>query len=121
MTFTRELVLADRSTTGREWCERYTRIVDLWLAGLFDAANAPSSGVALIATGGYGRSELCPSSDIDLLLVHEPRINVDGIADRVWYPVWDEGLKLGHSVCTVRQALRLARDDLTTATTLLSC
>jgi len=121
MTFTREQVLADRSMTGRTWCERYTRTVDLWVAGLFDATNAPSSGVALIATGGYGRSELCPSSDIDLMLVHDPRINVERIANQVWYPVWDQGLKLGHSVCTVRQAVRLARDDLTTATALLSC
>jgi len=121
MTFTREPLLADRSMTGREWCERYTETVDRWVAGLFDATNAPSSGVALIAIGGYGRSELCPSSDIDLMLVHDPRINVERMANQVWYPVWDQGLKLGHSVCTVRQAVRLARDDLTTATALLSC
>jgi [protein-PII] uridylyltransferase len=121
MTFGREQVLADRSATGREWCARYTRAVDRWVAALFDATSAPGSGVALIATGGYGRSELCPSSDIDLMLVHDPRVNVERIADQVWYPIWDQGLKLGHSVSTVRQALRLARDDLTTATSLLSC
>src|SRR5690606_30234124 len=43
-----------------------------------------------------------------------------GIADRLWYPIWDEGLKLGHAVRTVGEAVSLAADDLDTATSLLS-
>ena len=54
------------------------------------------------------------------MLLHDKRVDVSAVADRVWYPIWDEGLKLGHSVCTVREALSLASDDLDTATALLS-
>src|SRR5207244_10333810 len=100
--------------------EAYTSLVDEWLAALLHAASPPASGVALVSVGGYGRSELCPSSDIDVMLLHDKRVDVRAIADRVWYPIWDEGLKLGHSVCTIREALSLAGDDLDTATALLS-
>ena len=120
MRLDRERLLADRELSGAAWCEQYTRVVDQWLAALFDAASPPASGVALVAVGGYGRSELCPSSDIDLMLVHDKRVDVRDLAERMWYPIWDEGLKLGHSVCTVRQALSLAGDDLDTSTALLS-
>ena len=113
-------LLANRQLRGVAWCEAYTSLVDEWLAALFDVASPPASGVALVAVGGYGRSELCPSSDIDVMLVRDKRVDVKDIAERLWYPIWDEGLKLGHSVCTVREALSLASDDLDTATTLLS-
>ena len=77
-------------------------------------------GIALVPVGGYGRAELCPQSDIDVMLVHDRRVDVTAIAERVWYPVWDQELHLGHSVCTVRDALALGADDLDTATSLLS-
>jgi [protein-PII] uridylyltransferase len=116
----RGAVLADANLTGRRWCRQYTTVVDAWLAELLmDATAGAAAGIALVAVGGYGRGELCPESDIDVYLVHA-RSDVAAIADRVWYPVWDEDLHLGHSVCTVRQALRLAGDDLDTATALLS-
>ena len=113
-------LLADRSLTGGAWCEAYSGLVDEWLAALLRAASPPASGVSLVAVGGYGRSELCPASDIDVMLLRDKRVDVRAIADRVWYPIWDEGLKLGHSVCTIREALSLASDDLDTATALLS-
>ena len=78
------------------------------------------SNVALVAVGGYGRSELFPASDLDLVLLHERGDEIAGIADRLWYPIWDAGAELGHSVRTVSQALALARHDLDTATSLLS-
>ncbi|MEY2423358.1 MAG: [protein-PII] uridylyltransferase [Acidimicrobiaceae bacterium] len=113
-------LLANRALTGVAWCEAYTGLVDEWLAALLGAAGPPASGVSLVAIGGYGRSELCPSSDIDVMLLRDKRADVRAIADRVWYPIWDEGLKLGHSVCTVREALSLASEDLDTATAVLS-
>ena len=61
-----------------------------------------------------------PGSDLDVMLLHAGRRDVGAIAERLWYPIWDEGLKLGHSVCTAREALTLADDDLDTATSLLS-
>jgi [protein-PII] uridylyltransferase len=80
--------------------------------------------VALVAVGGYGRGDLCPGSDLDVLLVHDrrdraDRKEVEGLAEQVWYPLWDAGLKLGHAVRTVKEAVSLAADDLDTATSLL--
>ena len=83
------------------------------------AADAPTTGVALVAIGGYGRAQLCPGSDLDLLLLHAKAIDVEALAQALWYPIWDSGLKLGHSVRTTREALNLASDDLDTATALL--
>src|SRR3954454_17908652 len=121
MPLDRAALLADRRITGVAWCSRHTELIDAWLADLFERSGAAAAGaMALVAVGGYGRSELCPHSDIDVMLVHDRRADIAGIADRVWYPIWDEALHLGHSVCTVREALALASDDLDTATALLS-
>src|SRR5580704_9126391 len=121
MGLDRAALLADRSLTGAEWCRRHTILIDAWLSDLFDRAGATSAGaMALVAIGGYGRAELCPHSDIDVMLLHRGRVSVAAIADRIWYPIWDDELHLGHSVSTVKEALALAADDLDTATALLS-
>lgn len=107
--------------TGAEWCAAHSEEVDQWLAGLFAEATAgDAEGVALVAVGGYGRSELCPQSDIDVMLVHAGRSDVAILAERMWYPIWDKGLRLSHVVCTVREALEIATNTLDTATALLS-
>ncbi len=102
--------------------------VDGWLAGLFAAAAAEvprrlaAGGLALVAVGGYGRQELCPRSDVDVMLLHNGGRHRDGLramAERIWYPVWDAGLKLGHAVRTPKEALALGAADLETATGLL--
>jgi [protein-PII] uridylyltransferase len=77
-------------------------------------------GVALVAVGGYGRRELLPGSDLDVLLLHAGRDGIASIADRIWYPVWDSGARLDHAVRTVPQARRVARADLKVALGLLS-
>jgi [protein-PII] uridylyltransferase len=89
---------------------------DRWLADLLGA----EPGVALVAVGGYGRRELLPRSDLDVLLLHDGRDGIAGIADRIWYPVWDSGAHLDHAVRTVPQARRVARNDLKVALGLLS-
>lgn len=116
----REALLADPSLRGAELCRAYAAAVDAELRALWEQAEAPGTGLALLAVGGYGRSELSPQSDLDLLLVHDGRDGVDAVAERLWYPIWDEGLKLGHSVRTVKETLALAAEDLDTATSLLS-
>jgi [protein-PII] uridylyltransferase len=88
---------------------------DRWLAGLLGAAP----GVALVAVGGYGRRELLPGSDLDLLLLHEGTEPVAAIADRIWYPVWDAGIRLDHAVRTLPQARQAAAGDLRVALGLL--
>ena len=116
--------VADRSRTGREFCSAYTELVDDWLRALFDEAlvdlGLDRTGIALVAVGGQGRCELAPHSDLDLLLCHDKALDVSAVADRLWYPIWDAGLKLGHAVRTVRDTLSLAAEDLETATSLLS-
>jgi [protein-PII] uridylyltransferase len=76
-------------------------------------------GVALVAVGGYGRKELLPGSDLDVLMLHDGRDGIARIADRIWYPVWDSGARLDHAVRTVPQARRVARNDLKVALGLL--
>ena len=120
----RNLLLADAVLTGSAWCRAYAGLIDQWLAQLFAEAMASEGvdpeGLCLVAVGGYGRRELAPGSDIDVMLLHDGRRNPRPVAERLWYPIWERGLRLGHSVCTTREALRLAYDDLSTATTLLS-
>uniref|UniRef100_UPI0008533D1E [protein-PII] uridylyltransferase n=1 Tax=Streptomyces luteocolor TaxID=285500 RepID=UPI0008533D1E len=91
-------------------------LTDDWLAGLFRAGGDDvPRGAALIAVGGYGRGELSPRSDLDLLLLHDGSADgaeVAALADRLWYPVWDLGLALDHSVRTPAEARRTAGEDL---------
>jgi [protein-PII] uridylyltransferase len=77
-------------------------------------------GVALVAVGGYGRKELLPGSDLDVLLLHDGRDGIAAVADRIWYPVWDSGARLDHAVRTVPQARRVAKNDLKVALGLLN-
>jgi len=78
-------------------------------------------GAALIAVGGYGRGELYPSSDIDLLvlLAREPEAAERESLEKFVGTLWDIGLEIGHSVRTVEGCLEAAADDVTVRTTLL--
>lgn len=119
----RASLIADHAITGADFCRALSDAADRWLAGLTEDALArhrPKKRVALVAVGGFGRQELAPFSDLDLMLVHDGVKDVEELASEIWYPIWDAGVKLGHSVCTVAQAMDLSRDDLDTATTLLS-
>ncbi|MBV9024196.1 MAG: [protein-PII] uridylyltransferase, partial [Streptomycetaceae bacterium] len=100
------------------------RLTDAWLGRLFDTAAQEAgveAGCSLVAVGGYGRSELSPRSDLDLLLLHDGPSDGKGgkdgkavapLADRLWYPIWDLGLDLDHSVRTPLQARETAATDL---------
>jgi len=88
-------------------------LTDGWLDALFQEAAAGATDLCLVAVGGYGRQELAPGSDIDLLLLHRgTAAQVAPIADRIWYPIWDAGIALDHSVRTVAEARRLASVDI---------
>ncbi len=119
VTLDRAALLEDRSLQGSAFCGALSELIDSWLGALYASIGAPD-GVALVAVGGYGRAELCPQSDLDLLLLHEGRGDIPAIAEGLWYPIWDTGMKLGHSVRTTAEALKLAADDLDTATSLLT-
>lgn len=110
-------LLQDEAAIGPDCRADLARLTDDWLAGLLHrhATEAGLSGTALVAVGGYGRGELSPRSDLDLLLLHDGRAapaDLAALADRLWYPVWDLGLALDHSVRTPAEVRKAARDDL---------
>jgi [protein-PII] uridylyltransferase len=79
------------------------------LAKALDGAD--ETGVALVAVGGYGRLELAPHSDLDVVLVHADEVDVQRVAEEVWYPLWDAGANIDHSVRAVSEVADTARDD----------
>ncbi|MFB4421667.1 [protein-PII] uridylyltransferase [Streptomyces sp. QL37] len=110
-------LLQERTRSGPPRRAALARLTDDWLTGLFAAAaeRAGVRGAALVAVGGYGRGELSPRSDLDLLLLHDGTADagaVAALADGIWYPVWDLGLALDHSVRTPGEARRTAGEDL---------
>ncbi|MFC7218236.1 [protein-PII] uridylyltransferase [Streptomyces polyrhachis] len=96
------------------------QVTDRWLAALLhtaagDGGAGPLKGISLVAVGGYGRGELSPRSDLDLLLLHDGSRKgpaLAAVADALWYPVWDQGLALDHSVRTLPETLATAAEDL---------
>jgi [protein-PII] uridylyltransferase len=72
-----------------------------------------------VAVGSYGRKELCPGSDVDVVLIHEGRDDIRAVADRLWYPLWDAGFVLGHATRTTKEAVALADRDVDALTALL--
>ncbi|WP_037913717.1 [protein-PII] uridylyltransferase [Actinacidiphila yeochonensis] len=109
-------LLTEEARPGPPRRAALSALTDRWLAGLaaHAAADTGATGWALAAVGGYGRGELSPRSDLDLLLLHTGRGSdgVAALADRLWYPVWDLGLALDHSVRTPDEARRAAAEDL---------
>jgi [protein-PII] uridylyltransferase len=96
-----------------------------WLREVWGQALAGRSqeGIALAAVGSLARGDSGPLSDLDLVLLHLGRsldaAEVNELADRIWYPVWDAGVRLDHSVRTVSQCRTVAAADLTAAVGLL--
>ena len=89
---------------------------DEWLTELFDDAVARTGSTradfCLVAVGGYGRSEMTSASDLDVLLLHTTTASTgQAFAEALWYPIWDSGIALDHSVRTVAEARRLAHED----------
>jgi [protein-PII] uridylyltransferase len=95
---------------------------DVFATAIADANEGSWSGLALVAVGGYGRAELSPASDLDVVLVHDPEIGeerIQAIAEAVWYPLWERGVALDHSVRDTRQMRQAALEDYRAATGML--
>ncbi|WP_252435970.1 [protein-PII] uridylyltransferase [Pseudonocardia humida] len=91
---------------------------DFWLSSR-SATIGLTDRAALVAVGALGRRELAPFSDLDLVLLHDGRKDVDRLAEQLWYPLWDSGVGLDHSVRTPGQAVQVAATDLRAAVGLL--
>ncbi len=121
-------------TSGLTICQERTQIIDALLTHLFDYAMAsyarlvapnPAS-VAIVALGGYGRGELSPWSDVDIMFLFptktkpaEAKPLQEHLTNEILYILWDCGLKVGHSTRTIDDAFAEARKDIQTKTALL--
>ncbi|WP_270888597.1 [protein-PII] uridylyltransferase [Pedococcus sp. 5OH_020] len=96
-----------------------------WLTQVWQDAtdSRATEGIALAAVGSLARGDAGPLSDVDLVLLHYGRSlsgeDLRGLADRIWYPVWDAGVRLDHAVRTVNQCRTVASGDLAAAVGLL--
>jgi [protein-PII] uridylyltransferase len=116
----RQALIERTDLRGDAFCRAYAHEADQWLTDLFErSTEGDSRGLALLAVGGYGRGELCPYSDLDVVLVYKGRRNISVTADKIWYPVWDEGISLDHSVRRPGEVLAMASEDLRVALGLL--
>src|SRR5207237_192594 len=84
----------------------------------------PSVPLALIALGGYGRGELNPFSDVDVMLLHGPKAGkvspyIEQIVEQILYLLWDIGFKVGHSTRSIKEAIAQANRDMRTKTAML--
>ena len=116
---------------GREICARRAELVDVLLQYVFEAAATATrrngeSGIALslIALGGYGRGELNPFSDIDVMLLHHKgrkkiSPHLEEMVQQVLYLLWDSGFKVGHSTHSIKDAIAQANRDMRTKTAML--
>jgi [protein-PII] uridylyltransferase len=133
---THRLKLLHRSGgRGREVCNARAVILDVLLRHLWDAAKSNLSEqaqkefppLALVAIGGYGRAELNPFSDIDFMFLHngravagsKPLPHLSKLIDGILYPLWDIGLKIGHSVRSVEDCVKIANSDMQSKTSLI--
>src|SRR5213592_1582305 len=117
--------------SGREICARRAELVDVLLRYVFGGAAATARGngetrvpLALIALGGYGRGELNPFSDIDVMLLHHQRAteispDLEEMVNQVLYLLWDSGFKVGHSTRSIKEAVAQANQDMRTKTAML--
>ena len=121
----RRTALIESGSRGPRLRSALSGAADEWLSELYEAASAqrPAGRSALVAVGGYGRGELSPGSDLDVVLLHEDsakQARIAALADAIWYPVWDAKVKLDHSVRSVGQARSVAKEDLPVALGLLT-
>lgn len=119
---TRDFAVAGAGPARREALSAFNRE---WIAQVWRSATGGTriEGVALAAVGSLGREDAGPLSDYDLVLLHSerslPAKELTALADRVWYPIWDAGVRLDHSVRTVSQCRQVAAADLIAAVGLL--
>jgi [protein-PII] uridylyltransferase len=119
---------------GMDICRARAGIIDVLLRYLWDAAKLSLSEeaqekfppLALVAIGGYGRAELNPFSDIDFMFLHagqvagsKPLPHLQRVIDSILYPLWDIGLKIGYSIRTVDECVKVANSDMQSKTSLI--
>lgn len=123
-----------RITSGRKVAAARTAIIDVIISHLFKGAQASIQEtaqqekieVAVVALGGYGRGEMCPRSDVDIMFLCPKRHTnpkcrawLEALTERILYPLWDLGFKVGHSARSAGEAIEEAKKDIHTRNALL--
>ena len=120
-------VLHEGGASGLASVQGHARLIDGILQALFRlvAADAVAQGLApspvvLVALGGYGRAELHPSSDIDVMVIHDGDLSpfVQRITQEILYTLWDLGLQVGHSLRSLTDCVAIARTDFPSRTSM---
>lgn len=120
----------DEADKGLMSAQSLSYVMDQLLRALYDfvtghvyplANPTAAERLCLVATGGYGRGELAPFSDVDLLFLIPYKATpwAENVAEYMLYVLWDLGLKVGHATRTPDDCVRLAKEDLTIRTSLL--
>ncbi len=116
---------------GKEFLVRHTRYIDSIIEAIYKVAIRKLFGIysplsnnipiTIIALGSYGREQLAPYSDIDLMILYEniPGYNVQQIIEKILYIIWDANLKLGHRVHELKELSEVAQNDITIKTALM--
>src|SRR5580658_680338 len=128
-------ILHRAGADGREICRARSAIIDLVLRSILEGVKAAAPQLTrerppvltLVAIGGYGRAELNPHSDIDIMFLHESDMVSDGkarpalaqLVDGTLYTLWDLGLKIGHSVRSIDDCVKVANTDMQSKTALI--
>jgi [protein-PII] uridylyltransferase len=103
--------------SGLLLAERFSKRIDQFVCSIFDSVDKEMKA-ALIATGGYGRNELCPYSDIDIMFFAPDRADTASV-EKMLYRLWDTGFEISHSFRTPRECIEEAFKDMRTRTSLL--
>jgi [protein-PII] uridylyltransferase len=125
LTRTKNLMAQTVSTSSspRDFLRQHSDMVDGLVRKAFQKAQSrvASPSVCLMAVGGYGRAELAPHSDIDLLLLYSASKKEDlpPLVEKILYPLWDLGLEVSCSSRSISECLRMAQSDLHTKTSLI--
>ncbi len=120
---------------GRAVCQGRAALTDIVLRHLWGASKSCLSAqaqkefpsLALVALGGYGRAELNPQSDIDVMFLHDGQVAASSkplphlakLIDGILYPLWDLGFKIGHSVRTLADCVAVANREMQSKTSLI--
>ena len=115
--------LNEVSSKGRRVTALLTAITDQIVASLFtalvDGGPLEKEPICLLAMGGYGRRELSPYSDLDLLLLHGEKVNLGAFSEDFLYPLWDAGFDVQSVTRTVKENISVSREDIRSRSSLL--
>jgi len=120
-------VMHTEGASGQESVRAHAAFVDDLVMSLvrINAGDAEHAGLVptplvVVALGGYGRSELHPSSDIDLMVVYDGELSpfVQRVTQELLYTLWDLGLQVGHSLRSLEDCVAMARTDFPSRTSM---